>query len=77
MSRHKNKQHNNANPNEDSTQQDHRGPLIHQFADIRFPDARPVHERVLAQADESEHGVDGVLLGGEGVDADGEGEDEL
>ena len=77
MSRHKDEQHNHTNTNQDRAQQDHGSPLGHQFANIRFPDARPVHERVFTQTDESEDGVDGVLLGGEGVDADGEGEDEL
>lgn len=47
------------------------------MADVGFADAGPVHEGVFAQADQGEDGVERVLLGGEAVDADGEGEDEL
>ena len=47
------------------------------MANVWFADAGPVHEGVFAQPDQSEDGVERVLLGGEAVDADGEWEDEL
>jgi hypothetical protein len=35
------------------------------------------HEGVFGEADEGEDGVEAVLVGAEGIDADCEGEDEL
>ena len=62
VARNEDEQHDDADTDQDRRQQDHRGPFVHQFADIRLSYPGPIHEGVFTEADESEDRVDGVLL---------------
>ena len=55
----------------------HAGALVEQLAHKRLLDPLEAEEGVLRQAGEREDGVEHVLVAGEEVDADCEGEDEL
>jgi hypothetical protein len=48
-----------------------------QLAHVLLSDAGEVEGRVLAQSDQSENRVKGVLVGGEGIDTNGKWQDEL
>ncbi|KAL9044884.1 MAG: hypothetical protein Q9214_002014, partial [Letrouitia sp. 1 TL-2023] len=69
MARYEDEEHNKADSYQDSEEQDHQSTSVHQFPNVRFSNARPIHERVLAKACQSEHRIDGVLLGRQRIDA--------
>lgn len=48
-----------------------------QLAHVLLSNAGEVERRVLAQSDQSENRVKGVLVGGEGIDTNGKWQDEL
>lgn len=48
-----------------------------QLAYVLLPDAGEVERRVLAQSDQSKNRVKRVLVGGEGIDTNGEWKDKL
>ena len=77
MSWNEDEEHNEAYTNKHGNQQHHYSTLVHELADVGFPDASPVHEGILAKASEGEDRIDTVLLRRKCVDADGEWEDEL
>jgi hypothetical protein len=62
---------------EDDGCEDHPGSLGEQLLDKRLADAEERHECVLRTASEGKKGIEHVLMRGEQVHADGEGEDEL
>jgi hypothetical protein len=62
---------------EDRHREDHGRPASEKLPDVRLPDPGKVEGGVLAVADESEDGVKGVLVGGEAVNANCEGKNEL
>lgn len=70
---HQDEQHQDGRVDEGRHGQDHEGSLCEQFPDVRLADAGEVERGVLAQADEGQDGVQGVLVRGEEVDAQGEG----
>jgi hypothetical protein len=55
----------------------HQRPLHDEFAHIRFPDLGPVHEGVFAVAEEGHEDVELVLVAGQEVGAEEEGDDQL
>jgi len=62
--------------NQDNRQQQREGALGKRLLDERLADLGELHERVLAVTGQSDDRVDHELVRGEGVDADGDGENE-
>ena len=77
LARDKNEEHAECGINKDCHCQDHDCSFRKKLANVRLADAREVEWRVLAEADECHDGVQGVLIGGEKVDPNGERQYEL
>lgn len=77
LSRHKDEKNDQCRVNQYRDHENHKCTFVEEFADIRFPDSREWHEGIFTKAEESEDGVECILMGAESVDSNGEGKDEL
>ena len=77
VARDKNKEYNQANPNQHGEEQDHHGPCVEQPPDIGFSYSGPVHECIFAKPNKSKDWVDGILLRRKSIHSNSEGKDQL
>ena len=49
-------------PEKERREQSHAGTLIQQTTNVRLANALPIHEGILAESDEGQDGIDGVLI---------------